>query len=236
MRWSPPMAEPLVELRGVWKSFGGTPALRDVSVRALPGRMLAVLGPNGAGKSTLLRVAAGITRPSAGEVRIAGASPNGAAQTRRAVGFAGHLSMLYGHLSAAENLAFYARLYGLAEPSVQAALERFGLDRDRHRPVRALSRGLVQRVSLARALLHAPQVVLLDEPFTGLDAEASRVLRDELTTMRAQRRTVLMATHAWEEALELADDAVVLVGGRVALSEAAATLGPHRLAAAYRTA
>lgn len=228
--------EILVELRGVWKSYGRTAALRDVWLSAPAGRVLAVLGPNGAGKSTLLRVAAGITRPSMGEVRVAGGALDGAGQPRRTIGFAGHLSMLYGHLSAEENLRFYAHLYGVPDHSVEAALLRWGLGRDRGRPVRALSRGLVQRVSLARTLLHAPRVVLLDEPFTGLDAETAEVLREELMSLRAQDRAVIMATHTWTDAVELADDAVVLVGGRLALQETARALDPQRLAALCQTA
>lgn len=230
------MPAPLVELRGVWKAYGPAAALRDVWLRAEAGRVLAVLGPNGAGKSTLLRVAAGITRPSAGEVLVAGLALDGAPASRRAIGFAGHLSMLYGHLSAEENLRFYARLYGVPGHTVEAALERWGLARHRGRPARALSRGLVQRLSLARALLHAPRVVILDEPFTGLDAEASRALRDELPAWRGQERAVIMATHAWAEARDLADEAAVLVGGRLVLAEAARGLDAQRLAALYQTA
>lgn len=227
---------PALELRGVWKSYGPTAALRDVWLRADAGRVLAVLGPNGAGKSTLLRVAAGLTRPSSGEVRVDGRALADAPQVRRAIGFAGHLSFLYGHLSAEENLRFYAHLYGLPPRSVETALERVGLVPYRDRPVRALSRGLVQRLSLARALLHTPRVVLLDEPFTGLDADAARILREELTGLRAQQRVVIMATHAWTDARDLADEAVVLIGGRLALAEPARALDPERVAALYQTA
>jgi len=228
-------SESTLELRGVWKSYGETQALRDVSLRAQRGRVLAVLGPNGAGKSTLLRVAAGIARPNRGDVRIDGRPLATDPGVQRRVGFAGHLSFLYGHLTAEENLRFYAQLYGLEPERSLAELDRFGLTPYRHRTVRTLSRGLVQRVSLARALLHDPQVVLLDEPFTGLDAEAARLFRAVITDLRGRGRAVVMATHAWADAQELADEAVVLVAGRPALQDAASTLDRERLAALYQT-
>ncbi|MGH2398208.1 MAG: heme ABC exporter ATP-binding protein CcmA [bacterium] len=224
-----------LELRGVWKSYGETHALRDVWLGVRRGRVLAVLGPNGAGKSTLLRVAAGIARPNRGDVRIDGRSLAADGGVRRLVGFAGHLSFLYGHLTAEENLRFYSRLYGSDPGHAMNQLDRFGLMPYRHRPVRTLSRGLVQRVSLARALLHDPQVVLLDEPFTGLDLEAARMFHGAIADLRGRGRAVIMATHAWADAQEFADEAVVLVGGRLALQDTASALDRDRLAALYQT-
>jgi len=231
----PASADPLLDVRGVSKSYGTRAALRNVSLTVDAGRVLAVLGPNGAGKSTLLRVAAGITRPEIGEVRVGG-RPVSDPSARRQVGAAGHRSFLYGHLSAEENLRFYAQLYELPPARVDDGLERFGLRPYRRRPVRELSRGLVQRLSLARALLHDPAVVLLDEPFTGLDADASRIVRELIPELRARGCAVVVATHAWAEARELADDAVVVVAGRLALREEAASLDGERVAAAYQTA
>ncbi len=224
-----------LELRGVWKSYGDTQALRDVWLGVRRGLVLAVLGPNGAGKSTLLRIAAGIARPNRGDVCIDGRSLATDPSVRRRVGFAGHLSFLYGHLTAEENLRFYAQLYGSDPERTLDQLDRFGLMPYRRRPVRTLSRGLVQRVSLARALLHDPQVVLLDEPFTGLDLDAARMFRETIADLRAGGRGVVMATHAWADAQELADEAVVLVSGRLALQETASALDRDRLAALYQT-
>jgi heme ABC exporter ATP-binding subunit CcmA len=224
-----------LSLHRVSKSFGRRAVVRDVSLDVGAGRVLAVLGPNGAGKSTLLRIAAGIIRPDAGEVRIE-EQPVGDPRTRRRIGCAGHTSFLYGHLTVEENLRLYARLYGLRGDHVEERLAAFDLMAHRGRPVRELSRGLVQRASLARALLHDPAVLLLDEPFTGLDAEASRTLRALIADWRSRGRTVVMATHAWGEARDLADEAVVLVAGRLALREEAAALDGDRVAAAYQTA
>jgi len=224
-----------LELRGVWKSYGDTQALRDVWLGVRRGLVLAVLGPNGAGKSTLLRVAGGIARPNRGDVRLDGRPLATDPSVQRTVGFAGHLSFLYGHLTAEENLRFYAQLYGSDPERTLDQLDRFGLMPYRRRPVRTLSRGLVQRVSLARALLHDPQVVLLDEPFTGLDLDAARMFRETIADLRAGGRGVVMATHAWADAQELADEAVVLVSGRLALQETASALDRDRLAALYQT-
>lgn len=221
-----------VVLRSVWKTYGATVALRDVTLTAAPGRILALLGPNGAGKSTVLRIAAGISRPARGTVLVDGADPrpNGA---RRVIGFAGHHTFLYGALTAEENLRFYADLYGVPPGAVTAALQRFGLGPLRRRRVQELSRGLAQRVNLARALLHDPRVVLLDEPFTGLDAPTAAHLTASLMGLRQAGCTVLMATHEWDAARELADDAAVLVGGRLALRAPADALAQSDLPALY---
>lgn len=228
-------ARPLLDVRAVSKSYAGRAAVRDVSLSVEAGGVLALLGPNGAGKSTLLRIAAGIARPDAGEVRI-GDRPVREAAARRRIGAAGHLSFLYGYLTVEENLALYARLYGVGRERVEDALAAFALLPHRTKPVRELSRGLVQRASLARALLHDPAVLLLDEPFTGLDAEASGAFRRRIRTLRDRGCAIVMATHAWADAQELADEAVVLAGGRLALREAASALDLARVAALYRTA
>ncbi|MDQ7843329.1 MAG: heme ABC exporter ATP-binding protein CcmA [Armatimonadota bacterium] len=222
----------LLEVRAVSKSYGRRRALSGVSLTAGVGRVVAVLGPNGAGKSTLLRIAAGITRPDAGEVRVGG-HPADDAGVRRRIGFAGHQSLLYGALTVEENLRFYARLYRLDPDHIEEGLTRFGLLPHRRRPVHELSRGLVQRASLARALLHHPPVLVLDEPFTGLDADGAAVLQGVITDLRARGGAVLLATHAWAEARDLADEAVVLVGGRLALADEAEAVDAGRLAAVY---
>jgi len=224
----------LLEVRNVTKSYGGRAAVHAVTLAVGAGRTVAVLGPNGAGKSTLLRIAAGIIRPDAGDVLITG-RPVTKPEIRRRVGAAGHQTFLYGYLTVEENLRFYAQLYRLDPACIEEGLIRFGLRSHRHRPVRELSRGLAQRVSLARALLHNPTVLLLDEPFTGLDAEAAEALRSAITHLRSRGGAVMLATHAWAEAFELADDAVVLVAGRPALVEETAALDAERLAAVFGT-
>jgi heme exporter protein A len=215
--------DPAVQLNGVWKTYGRTIALRDVSMNVAPGRIVALLGPNGAGKSTLLRIAAGVTRATRGTVRVRGTDPrpNG---VRRDIGFAGHRTFLYGALTAEENLRFYADLYGIPSSSAGQALERFALGPARHHRVQELSRGLVQRLNLARALLHDPAVLLLDEPFTGLDATITDHLATSLQDLRAAGRTVVLATHEWETARDLADVAVVLARGRIAMQTPAVHL------------
>ena len=228
----PGLTEEPVVLRSVWKTYGTTVALRDVTMSVSSGRVLALLGPNGAGKSTVLRIVAGVTRPTRGTVRVQGGDPrpNGA---RRVIGFAGHRTFLYGALTAEENLRFYADLYGIPSSAVAPALERFGLGPARRRRVQELSRGLVQRLNLARALLHDPRIVLLDEPFTGLDAAVTEHLAALLRGLRADGCTVLLATHEWDTARELADDAVVFARGRVVLRTTAAALAPSDLPALY---
>lgn len=226
---------PLLDVRAVSKSYGGRPVVRDVSLSVEAGRVTALLGANGAGKTTLLRIAAGIVRPERGDVRIEGRRVDDAAARRR-IGLAGHTSFLYGYLTVEENLDLYARLYGLRGDRVGASLAAFDLLPSRRKTVRELSRGLVQRTSLARAILHDPAVLLLDEPFTGLDTEAAGALRGLIGDLKAGGRAVVMATHAPAEARELADDAVVLAAGRLAMREAASALDLDRVAAVYQTA
>ncbi len=228
------MTEAAVEVRGVWKTYGVLHALREVHLQVPPGRVLAVLGPNGAGKSTLLRVIAGIARPTRGEVLISGQLLRGDPGRLRAIGFAGHHSMLYTHLTVEENLRFFAGLRHLSREVVDTRIEQFDLSAHRRRPVHELSRGLVQRLSLARALLHDPRILLLDEPFTGLDAQAATVFAGVIEQFRRDGRTAIVVLHRWEEARDLADDTVVLVAGRLALSEPARSMNRERLVALYQ--
>ncbi len=213
---------PSVILRNVSKYFGILWALRRVSLAIEPGEFLAVLGQNGAGKTTLLRILALLSKPSSGEILFDGtAARNHEEQAKRSIGFVGHNSFLYEELTAAENLRFYARLYGLhpAEPRVQALLEMMGLEARAHELVRNLSRGMRQRAAIARALLHDPRLLLMDEPFTGLDAQSSQSLIAALENFRAQHRTVVISTHHPEEVLPLATRAVILERGETVYDE-----------------
>jgi heme ABC exporter ATP-binding subunit CcmA len=206
-----------VRVDGVWKYYGDYPALRDVNLTAGPGACLALIGRNGAGKTTLLRTIAGFTRPGKGEIAIFGTGPR-EAETRRSVGFIGHGISVYDELSALENLALFGRMYQLPDPKAAAMhwLERTGLEKVRNGLVREFSRGMRQRLAVARAFLHDPRVLLLDEPFTALDDRAIAVLQMLLREALTAGKTIVMSTHQLREALELATHVALLNRGKVA--------------------
>ncbi|HET9040143.1 MAG TPA: heme ABC exporter ATP-binding protein CcmA [Gemmatimonadales bacterium] len=209
--------EPLLAARGLRRSFGRLRVLHDIDLSLAPGEVLAVAGPNGAGKSTLLRILAGLMRPTAGEVRVLGQPLTGdAARVRRAIGLLSHQSLLYDDLTLAENLAFVARLYGLARPAeaARAALDAAGLAGRADESPRRLSRGLLQRAAIARALLHGPRVLLLDEPFTALDAVSADRLRAMLEARRAEALGLVVVTHHLAEVWDVATRVAVMVEGR----------------------
>ena len=206
-----------VAAEGVWKFYGDYPALRDVKLTAEPGSCLALIGRNGAGKTTLLRIIAGFSQPGRGKVKIMGSEPREAA-TRRKMGFIGHGISVYDELSALENLMLFGKLYDLPDPRRSALewLERTGLARVANGLVREFSRGMRQRLAVARAFLHEPSVMLLDEPFTALDDKAIAVLQRLLREALAEGKTIVMSTHQLREALELATHVALLVRGQVA--------------------
>jgi len=206
-----------VAAEGVWKFYGDYPALRNVQLTAAPGACLALIGRNGAGKTTLLRTIAGFSRPGKGEIKIFGHSPRDT-ETRRYMGFIGHGISVYDELSALENLTLFGKLYGLPDPRKTALewLERTGLERVRDGLVREFSRGMRQRLAVARAFLHGPKVLLLDEPFTALDDRAIAVLQRLLREALAEGKTIVMSTHQLREALELATHVALLNRGQVA--------------------
>ena len=206
-----------VAVEGVWKYYGDFPALRGINLEVASGACLALLGRNGAGKTTLLRIIAGFSRPGRGSVRIEGVDAREAA-TRSRIGVLGHGISLYDELSALENLALFGRLYNLPDPKKAALewLERTGLERVRNGLVREFSRGMRQRLAVARAFLHNPPVLLLDEPFTALDDRAIAVLQTLLREALQRGSTILMSTHQLREALELATHVALLNRGRLA--------------------
>jgi len=206
------------ELRHVSKIFGDLVALEGVQLRIEPGESVFLYGSNGAGKTTLLRLLAALSRPSEGQVLFGdqdlALNPN---SVKAVTGFTSHPTFLYGELSAVENLRFVGTLFGLhdLENKISAALDLFSV-RDRAAvPVRELSRGLQQRVSLARAFLHEPRCLLLDEPFTGLDAQAVEILENLLRRLPEQGRTLVLSTHNFQQGSALTRRLVVLERGRL---------------------
>jgi heme exporter protein A len=224
-----------VEARQVEKRYGPLHAVRGVDFRLARGEFLTIFGPNGAGKTTLLRMLCGAVQPTRGEVLVAGEPIAGADDGwRRRIGLLSHQTFLYGGLSAAENLDFYARLYALPDRKalVARALEDVGLADRRDDRVRTFSRGMQQRLALARTLLHDPEVVFLDEPYTGLDPHAAAMLRGTLERLRGGH-TVVLVTHNLSQGLELADRVVVQVGGRWVSDEPRAAVDASRFERVY---
>ncbi|MDQ7842386.1 MAG: ABC transporter ATP-binding protein [Armatimonadota bacterium] len=209
---------PALVLQGITKSFGPVRALRGVSLTVDDGEALAVFGPNGAGKTTLLKIAATLMRPTAGRVLVRGMDPGQQApRLRRLIGLVSHHSYLYPGLSGYENLLFAARMYGVpgAPGRVRALLEAVGLAGRGDDLVRTYSRGMAQRLSIARALVHDPPILLLDEPYTGLDRQAAAGFTDLLRAMRGTR-TIVLTTHSIEQGVALSDRVAILVDGTLA--------------------
>jgi heme exporter protein A len=211
----------MIEAFGVTKVFGLRPVLRGVDLRVEDGEFLTLFGPNGAGKTTFLRILASLSRPTTGAVRIAGyVLPQQAAEVRSVLGVVSHQPLLYGDLSAEENLRFYARMYALPrearEERIAGVIESVGLRKRGHDLVRTFSRGMQQRLAIARAVLHAPPVLLLDEPYTGLDQDAAAILDGVLREVAMRGRTVLMTTHNVARGLTLADRVAILSKGKIA--------------------
>lgn len=222
----------MLRAEGLAHAFGSVVALDDVSFHLTAGQRLAIFGPNGAGKTTLLKVLAGAIRPERGRAVVEGG--------RRAVGWIGHQSHLYGHLSVRENLHFWASLYGVPRnergPRAAALLARLGLGDWADRPVRFLSRGLMQRAAIARALIHDPSVLLMDEPFTGLDLDAAAALRALLAEWAGPGRVLVLATHNVDEGAALATDVAFQRRGRFVHLAPRGALGPAEIAVLYRQA
>jgi heme exporter protein A len=208
----PPSTEPLVEIQQLTKRFGSVTAVWKVELQIQSGEFWVVLGPNGAGKSTLLRMIAQLTRPSEGTVKFGGTQAG-----RDRVGYVSHQSLLYGDLTGFENLVFFARLYQHPDPEGRSRelLAQMHLEHALSRPVRGYSSGMKQRLTLARALLHEPQLLILDEPYAGLDQHGSRLLTQVLLKLKGQGRTVLMITHNLVEGLALSSHVMIMNRGQV---------------------
>ena len=233
------MSGAVIEARDVSKRFGRQVALRGVDLRVSPGRTLAIVGPNGAGKSTLLRILSTLARPSSGVVLLGGVPvADDPVAARRRLGVVFGATFLYDELTGAENLAYYARLYGVRDsaPRVAALVTLVGLEGRLHDRVGVYSRGMAQRLSIARALLHRPDVLLLDEPDAGLDpaavADLPRLVRGDGVPGRA----IVLTTHDLDLALTLADDVAILAGGRFVFAAPTDSLTAIDLRRAYNDA
>lgn len=229
----------MIEVRKLVKRFGLKNVLRGLDFDVQAGEFVALLGPNGAGKTTFLRILASLSRPSLGQVSVAGYQlPAQAAAVRRRLGVVSHLPLLYGDLTAEENLQFYGRMYDLPElgARINEVLDLVGLASRRRDLVRTFSRGMQQRLAIGRAVLHDPDVMLFDEPYTGLDQDASEMLDDVLKNVAAAGRTVVMTSHDLARAEDLATRFDILSRGVIAASVSRAELDKTNLLTFYRQA
>ena len=217
----------IIETKGLVKKFGFRTVLRKVDLSLKKGDFLALFGHNGAGKTTLIRILCSLMRPTSGEVRVAGFDPlherEGLCKT---IGVISHQSFLYKNLSAFENLRFYGRMYDVPDlrNRVEALLEKVGLSEFRDDPVQTFSRGMQQRLSVARAIIHDPLILFLDEPYTGLDQHGSEDLRDLLKDFQSQGKTILMTSHDIDRGLELCNQSAILKSGRLVFKEKMTTI------------
>jgi heme exporter protein A len=222
-----------LEVEGLARHYGEREALSDVSLSLATGRTLVVFGPNGAGKTTLLRVLATLLRPHAGNVNVLGRSlPDEAWAIRGRVGLLAHEPLLYRELTASENLRFHARLHGVGEERVRELLVAVAMGSRTNEPLRTLSRGMVQRVAVARAVLHDPELLLLDEPNSNLDPAAIELVAPLIGA--ASGRTRVICSHDPAGGLAEADVVLGLRGGRPALLRAAGDVDAQEIAGLYR--
>ena len=227
---------PAISVRGVSKVFGTRRALDDISFDVPEGAFLSIFGPNGAGKTTLLRVLATLARPTSGQVLLEGIDTKEEPdQARATLGLISHAPMVYPDLTAEENLLFYAEMYGVADPQarVDELLDAVGLSHRRHDPVRTFSRGMTQRVAIARALVHDPHIVLLDEPYSGLDPHAVDVFDSLLADLR-EGRTFVMVSHDLRKGLDMCSHALVMARGQMVSFQAKGDIDPTAFERLYR--
>lgn len=210
--------------------------LRRINLSVAPGEFVSLLGPNGVGKTSLLRIVATLSRPNKGEVRVDRWNlATHAYAVRRLLGVVSHKPLLYGELTAEENLRFYGHMYGLgsADARISTVLDQVNLTQQRHDLVHTFSRGMQQRLAIARATLHQPKILLLDEPHTGLDQDAAKMLDDILSSVAAAGKTVLMTTHDLARGLRLSDRVAILHRGNIAYEAHSSSLKSSALATKY---
>jgi heme exporter protein A len=227
----------VIEARQLTKSFGPRTALAGVDLSMGAGEFVTLVGPNGAGKTTLLRILATLSRPSSGTLRITGLDTSRQGEeVRRYIGFLSHRTLLYDDLTAEQNLRFYARMYDIPLDSgrVEGLLEQVGLGLRRHDLVQAFSRGMRQRLAVARSVLHRPRVLLLDEPYTGLDPQAVDMLASLLTRLSGEGCAVLLTTHRLGRGLATGERVIVLHRGRIAYDRPRAAVSLRKFSDTYR--
>jgi heme exporter protein A len=228
-----------IQVKGLVKRFGLKTVLYNLDFTVDPGEFVAIIGPNGAGKTTFLRILSSLSRPASGDVLIAGYRlPERAVKARRILGVVSHQPLLYGDLTAQQNLRFYGRMYGVCELErrVETVLAIVGLVERRDELVRTFSRGMQQRLSIGRALLHDPQVILFDEPHTGLDQDACQILDNVLRDVAALGRAVVLTSHDLTHVADLASRFDVLWRGKIVASARHAELDSGQLLTFYRRA
>ncbi len=216
----------MIEIRNLSKYFGHFLALNKINLIVGEGEFLTIFGPNGAGKSTLMRIISRLLRASEGEIKI---------KDSHSIGMISHNTFLYDNLTAKENLNFYGKMYGLVnlETEVEKLLIQLGLESRADDLVRNFSRGMQQRLSIARALLHNPQILLFDEPYTGLDQHAARILKNLLDELHTKERTIILTTHNLAQGLESSDRVVVLVSGQIVYREETRKINPGEFEKTY---
>jgi heme exporter protein A len=224
----------VVEAVGLGRQFASLRALHDLDLEIHAGESVSIFGPNGAGKTTLIKLLATVLTPTEGKLRLFGSERPGPS-VRRRIGVVSHGSFLYGELTALENLRFYARLFsvGDAERRISEMLAEVGLDTRRDRPVRTFSSGMEQRLALARAFLHDPDLLLLDEPYTGLDPQAVAHLQEILVRFHRRGKTIVLTTHDIGHGLEVCDRAAILAAGRLGWHSGRFVPGPMEMARIY---
>jgi|TARA_B110000467_G_scaffold4183_1_gene3518 heme exporter protein A len=228
--------ENAIEVRHLRKAFGTLKAVDGIDFELKQGEFLTVFGPNGAGKTTLIKILAGLTQPSSGTAKVAGFDiAEGHPEMRKEIGIISHATALYADLTPLENLIFFARMHGLKQPEDRAlkVIEEVGLSPRRNDRVRTFSRGMLQRLSIARAVLHDPAILFLDEPFTGLDLHATNVLKEHLQRLHDRHRTILMTTHDISCGLEMCDKVALQVQGKFAFLENIADVDKDQFESIY---
>ncbi len=232
-----PAALPLISVKGVRKRFGSKMILKGVDLSVQQGETVALLGANGAGKTTLMRIVAGLSQPERGEVQLGGVSMKRAGhELRRYIGLVSHAPLLYDGLSGLENMRFFAEMYDIQQPDprIESVLREVDLWLRRVDPVRTYSRGMTQRLAIARAILHDPPVLLLDEPDTGLDQASVDMLHRLIRQLGSADRAVLLTTHNLERALSWADRICMLSGGNIVVDMPSSQLDTAGLRKLYR--
>ena len=226
----------MIKVSGLRKSYGTVDALRGIDLHVRMGEFLTLFGPNGAGKTTLLKILSTIIKQTHGKVEIDGLDITEAHyDIRKKIGVISHKTFLYGDLTARENLLFYARMYDVkkAEERARHLIREVGLDGRENHQVRTFSRGMEQRLSIARALIHDPNVIYLDEPYSGLDQHAALMLRNLLKKLHTQDRTIIMTTHNITHGLEISDRVVIQIKGQIVFEDKTSSHSPESFEKIY---